>query len=103
MVNISSVAGVMGGGLMCKGAYAAAKAGVIGLTKVLAREVGEFGVNVNCIAPGMHFTPLVKELNSDEGARDTIQRIIDTLPPTYSRRSGGSCTALPLPGLRTMP
>ena len=80
VVNISSVAGVMGGGLMGKGAYAAAKAGVIGLTKVLAREVGEFGVNVNCIAPGMHFTPLVKELNSDEGARDTIQRIIDTLP-----------------------
>lgn len=80
VVNISSVAGVMGGGLMGKGAYAAAKAGVIGLTKVLAREVGEYGVNVNCIAPGMHFTPLVKELNTDEGARDTIQRIIDTLP-----------------------
>ncbi|SDY22784.1 SDR family NAD(P)-dependent oxidoreductase [Eubacterium barkeri] len=80
VVNISSVAGVMGGGLMGKGAYAAAKAGVIGLTKVLAREVGEFGVNVNCIAPGMHFTPLVQELNSDEGARDTIKRIVDNLP-----------------------
>lgn len=80
VVNISSVAGVRGGGLMGKGAYAAAKAGVIGLTKVLAREVGEYGVNVNCIAPGMHFTPLVKELNSDEGARDTVQRIVDNLP-----------------------
>jgi NAD(P)-dependent dehydrogenase (short-subunit alcohol dehydrogenase family) len=80
VVNISSVAGVMGGGLMGKGAYAAAKAGVIGLTKVLAREVGEYGVNVNCVAPGMHFTPLVQELNSDEGARDTIQRIVDNLP-----------------------
>ena len=80
VVNISSVAGVMGGGLMGKGAYAAAKAGVIGLTKVLAREVGEYGVNVNCVAPGMHFTPLVKELNTDEGAKNTIQRIIDQLP-----------------------
>lgn len=80
VVNISSVAGVMGGGLMGKGAYAAAKAGVIGLSKVLAREVGEYGVNVNCVAPGMHFTPLVKELNTDEGARDTIQRIVDQLP-----------------------
>ena len=80
VVNISSVAGVMGGGLMGKGAYAAAKAGVIGLTKVLAREVGEYGVNVNCVAPGMHFTPLVTELNKDEGTRDTVQRIIDQLP-----------------------
>jgi NAD(P)-dependent dehydrogenase (short-subunit alcohol dehydrogenase family) len=80
VVNISSVAGVMGGGLMGKGAYAPAKAGIIGLTKVLAREVGEYGVNVNCVAPGMHFTPMVKDLNSDEGARNTIQRIVDQLP-----------------------
>lgn len=80
VVNISSVAGVRGGGLMGKGAYAAAKAGVLGLTKVLARETGEYGINVNCVAPGMHFTPLVKELNSDEGARDTVQRIVDNLP-----------------------
>lgn len=80
VVNISSVAGVMGGGLMGKGAYAPAKAGVIGLTKVLAREVGEYGINVNCIAPGMHFTPMVKDLNNTEGARDTVQRIIDQLP-----------------------
>lgn len=80
VVNISSVAGVRGGGLMGKGAYAAAKAGVLGLTKVLARETGEYGINVNCVAPGMHFTPLVKELNSDEGARDTVQRIVDSLP-----------------------
>lgn len=80
VVNISSVAGVMGGGLMGKGAYAPAKAGVIGLTKVLAREVGQYGINVNCVAPGMHFTPLVEDLNRDEGARNTIQRIIDQLP-----------------------
>lgn len=80
VINISSVAGVMGGGLMGKGAYAPAKAGVIGLTKVLAREVGQYGINVNCVAPGMHFTPLVKDLNNNEGARDTVQRIIDNLP-----------------------
>jgi len=80
VVNISSVAGVMGGGLMGKGAYAPAKAGVIGLTKVLAREVGQYGINVNCVAPGMHFTPLVQDLNNDEGSRNTVQRIIDQLP-----------------------
>lgn len=80
VVNISSVAGVRGGGLMGKGAYAPAKAGVIGLTKVLAREVGSYGVNVNCICPGMHFTPMVTDLNNDEGSHDTVQRIIDQIP-----------------------
>lgn len=80
VVNISSVAGVMGGGLMGKGAYAPAKAGVIGLTKVLAREIGDSGVTVNCVCPGMHFTPMVQDLNNDEGSRNTVQRIIDQIP-----------------------
>jgi len=80
VVMISSVAGIMGGGLMGKGTYAPAKAGVIGLSKVLAREIGASGVNVNCIAPGMHFTPMVQELNNNEGTRDTIQRIVNQLP-----------------------
>lgn len=39
--------------------YASAKAGVIQLTKILARELGPSGVNVNCVAPGFFLTPLV--------------------------------------------
>ncbi len=58
IINVSSVAGLRGGGLLGKGAYATAKAGVLGLTKALAREVGEYGINVNAVAPGLHLTPL---------------------------------------------
>ncbi|MCR4443300.1 MAG: SDR family NAD(P)-dependent oxidoreductase [Peptococcaceae bacterium] len=61
IINISSVAGLRGGGLLGRGAYAAAKAGVIGLTKALAREVGEFGIRVNAVAPGFHLTPLTEK------------------------------------------
>ncbi|MGN9912847.1 SDR family oxidoreductase [Phytohabitans sp. LJ34] len=58
IVNIASVAAIAGGRLV-RGAtaYAAAKAGVVGLTKALAIEVAERGVTVNCIAPGAQATP----------------------------------------------
>ena len=58
IINISSVAGLIGGGLLGRSAYATAKAGVAGMTKALARELGEFGIHVNTIAPGLHVTPL---------------------------------------------
>jgi len=50
IVNISSVAGVMGNPGQAN--YSAAKAGLIGLTKTLSRELGEFGIRVNAILPG---------------------------------------------------
>lgn len=58
IINISSVAGLIGGGLLGRSAYATAKAGVAGMTKALARELGEFGITVNTVAPGLHVTPL---------------------------------------------
>jgi 3-oxoacyl-[acyl-carrier protein] reductase len=63
IINIASQVGQKGGPGLAH--YAAAKAGVVGLTKSLAREVSKQGVTVNCIAPGPIVTPLGGDL-SDE-------------------------------------
>jgi NAD(P)-dependent dehydrogenase (short-subunit alcohol dehydrogenase family) len=55
IVNMSSIAAIRG---MGSGAYAATKAGVIGLTYDLAYSLGRDGIRVNCIAPGHLFTPM---------------------------------------------
>ncbi len=52
IINIASVAGKRGGGLLGSVAYSASKAGLIGLTKALARELAPAGVTVNAICPG---------------------------------------------------
>jgi 3-oxoacyl-[acyl-carrier protein] reductase len=63
IINIASQVGQKGGAGLAH--YAAAKAGVIGLTKSLAKEVGGLGVTVNCIAPGPIVTPLGGDLSED--------------------------------------
>ena len=63
IVNIASQLGQIGGIELVH--YSAAKAGIIGLTKSLAREVSAQGVRVNAVAPGPINTPLVRALSED--------------------------------------
>ena len=64
IVNLSSVVGVHGNPGQAN--YAASKAGIIGLTKALARELGSRGVRVNAIAPGYISTDLTDVLNEEQ-------------------------------------
>ena len=56
IITVSSMWGRSGAS--CEAAYSAAKAGVIGLTKALARELGPSGITVNCVAPGVIATAM---------------------------------------------
>jgi len=66
IINISSVWGEVGAS--CEVAYSAAKAGVIGFTKALAKEVGPSGIQVNCIAPGAIETDMTANLSAADRA-----------------------------------
>jgi 3-oxoacyl-[acyl-carrier protein] reductase len=67
IVNITSVVGVTGN--PGQGNYAAAKAGMIGMSKSLAAEVASRGITVNCIAPGFIESPMTDVLNEAQRTR----------------------------------
>jgi len=75
IVNISSVAAKRGGGLLGTSAYAASKAGVIGLTKAVAREGAAFGVACNGVCPSFTVTPMTAIM-----ADEQRQRVVDSIP-----------------------
>ena len=64
IVNISSIAGLVG--MPRQVNYSSAKAGEIGLTKSLAKEVASYGIRVNAVAPGFIDTDMTKDLNKKD-------------------------------------
>lgn len=73
IINISSVWGEQGAS--CEVVYSAAKAGIIGFTKALARELAPSGINVNCISCGLIDTKMNGELSKED-----LQAVIDEIP-----------------------
>jgi len=71
IVNISSVAGLSGGGPGLAH-YAAAKSGIIGLTKVLGMELAPQGITTNAISPGLIDTPLLERSGMPQQVRQMI-------------------------------
>ncbi len=63
IINITSISGIAGNAGQTN--YSASKAGIIGLTKALAREVASRGITVNAVAPGFVLTDLTKDLPED--------------------------------------
>ncbi|HEX4584854.1 MAG TPA: 3-oxoacyl-ACP reductase FabG [Burkholderiaceae bacterium] len=73
IINISSVVGASGNAGQAN--YAAAKAGLEGMTRALARELGSRGITVNCVAPGFIDTDMTRALTANQ-----TQAILDQIP-----------------------
>ncbi len=71
IVNITSVVGTTGN--PGQGNYAAAKAGLVGMSKSLAYEVASRGITVNCVAPGFIATAMTDKLNDDQKGKILTQ------------------------------
>jgi NAD(P)-dependent dehydrogenase (short-subunit alcohol dehydrogenase family) len=80
IINIASIVGLVPLRLQC--AFAAAKAGVIHLTKTMALELGTHGILVNCVAPGSILTEGTKMLLYGENGmfKDSVQKMLDHMP-----------------------
>lgn len=75
VVNVSSIAAHLGGGLLGNTLYAATKGGIISFSKGLAREYGPLGIRSNCVAPGLTITPM-----TEENYQTQKERLVQMIP-----------------------
>lgn len=73
IINVASVVGFMGNPGQTN--YVAAKAGMVGFTKALAREIGSRGITVNCVAPGFIDTDMTKTLSAEQ-----VAKLVENVP-----------------------
>lgn len=73
IVTVSSIAARTGGGA-ASAAYVASKAGVVGLTRSLARHGGRYGVTANCVSPGVVDTPMIAVADAEQ-TRATLEQM----------------------------
>ncbi|WP_186132251.1 3-oxoacyl-ACP reductase FabG [Burkholderia gladioli] len=99
IINITSVVGSLGNPGQAN--YAAAKAGVAGLTRALAREIGSRGITVNCVAPGFIDTDMTKSLPEEQQAALKTQIPLGRLGSTDDIAHAVAFLASPLAGYIT--
>lgn len=79
IVNISSVAGTHG--QFGQVNYASAKAGLVGMTKSLAKELGRYGIRVNCVAPGLIETDMLDKLRTQAAGSSWLDKAVTERMP----------------------
>jgi NAD(P)-dependent dehydrogenase (short-subunit alcohol dehydrogenase family) len=75
IINTSSVSAQRGGGILGGAHYSAAKAGMLGLARAMAREFGVDGIRVNCITPGLIYTDINRGLIPDSRMKGILEQI----------------------------
>ncbi|MBM3480096.1 MAG: 3-oxoacyl-[acyl-carrier-protein] reductase [Alphaproteobacteria bacterium] len=87
IVGITSIVGVTGNPGQAN--YAAAKAGMIGMSKALAQELASRGITVNCVAPGFIATPMTDALNDQQR-----ERLVQSIPAGRLGQAGDVAAAV---------
>lgn len=77
IINVTSINGLRG--KFGQANYSAAKAGIVGLTKAVARELGKYSININAVAPGMILTDMMSDLPEDVKQKAVDETVLGRL------------------------